>query len=320
MGNTDLRDLAVINDISMNELAGETIAIDFHNWVYRYLTIITRFTDEEVYTRTDGQEVPNLIGIVKGLPKFTEHDLSPVFVFDGEVLELKEEEMQRRRERKEAAAARLDQAIEDGDEELAARLRARTQRLTPVILETSRTLLEILDFPIVDAPAEAEAQAAQLARNSDVEYVGTEDYDALLFGSPYTIRQLTSKEDPECMELAATLSELDISRSELVEIAILCGTDYNDGVYGVGPKTALSAVSDGQRVEDILADRDAEIPELDAIRDIYLNPTVSSDYEIDWDWSPDIDRAHSFLTDEWGLPPAELETAFERLSEANDNS
>lgn len=316
MGNSDLRDLAVINEISMEELAGGTIAVDFHNWVYRYLTIITRFTDENRYTTADGEEVPNLIGILKGLPTFTEYDLKPVFVFDGKVLELKEEEMQRRRERKEAAKERLEQAKAEGNDELAARLRARTQRLTPLILETSRELLEILDFPIVEAPAEAEAQAAHMAKNQDVEYVGTEDYDALLFGAPYTIRQLTSKGNPECMQLEATLDELNITRSELIDIAILCGTDYNDGVHGIGPKTALNAITDGQRVEDILASRETDIPELNAIRNIYLNPQVSTDYEVTWDWEPDFERAHSFLTDEWEIPAEALETAFEKLRES----
>lgn len=316
MGNTDLRDLATIHDVTFDELEGTTIGVDFHNWLYRYLTIITRYTDESAYTTGDGQEVPNLIGIMKGVPKFVEHGLKPVFVFDGAVLELKEEEMQRRRDRKEAAKARLEQARAAGDEELAARLRARTQRLTPTILETSRELFELLDFPMIDAPAEAEAQAAHMAQRDDIDYVGTEDYDALLFGAPVTLRQLTSSGDLECMVLEETLEDLGVTREELIDIAILCGTDYNDGVYGIGPKTALKEISSGASVEDILAEQDAEIPELDAIREIYLDPSVTDHYSIDWDWNPDFDAAMRFLVDEWGLDEGRLETAYTRLTSA----
>lgn len=313
MGNTDLRDLAAIRNISREELAGHTVAVDFHNWIYRYLTVITKFTSEEAYTTADGTEVANLLGIAQGLPKFVDRGLKPVFVFDGEVLELKEEEMQRRRERKETAKDRLREAEAAGNEQLAARLRARTQHLTPEILETSRELLELFDMPIVDAPAEAEAQAAHMAQLGDVDYVATEDYDALLFGAPMTLRKLTSSDETECMELEPTLEDLNVTLQELVDIAILCGTDYNDGVHGVGPKTALKKITAGTTIEEILEERDAEIANLDAIRGIYLEPSVTADYSIDWVWDPDLERAMTYLTDQWEIPEDRLQTAFDRL-------
>ena len=42
-----------------------------------------KWTRDEVYTTDEGEEVANLVGVVQGLPKFFEHDLTPVFVFDG---------------------------------------------------------------------------------------------------------------------------------------------------------------------------------------------------------------------------------------------
>lgn len=313
MGNTALRDLATISDVSVGELAGSTVAVDFHNWLYRYLTVVSKFTDESVYTTSGGVEVANLLGIVKGVPTFLGNDLRPAFVFDGDILDLKEAEMERRRERTEAARARLDRAKAAGDEELAARLRARTQRLTPTILETSRELLDILDLPVVDAPAEAEAQAAHMSKAGAVDYAATEDYDALLFGAPYTLRQLTGSGSPECMDLDATLADLGVSLADLVDIAILCGTDYNDGVHGVGPNTALAELSAGRTVEAILDDRGADIPDLDAIRDIYLDPGVTDRYTVDWEWNPRFDEAEAYLVGEWELPADRLDPAFERM-------
>lgn len=38
MGITDLRSLAVIETVSFDTLSGSTVAVDFHNWLYRYLT------------------------------------------------------------------------------------------------------------------------------------------------------------------------------------------------------------------------------------------------------------------------------------------
>lgn len=316
MGNTDLRDLAAIHETTFEDLDGSRVAVDFHNWLYRYLTIITKFTDASAYTTSGGDEVPNLLGIMKGVPKFLDHGLEPVFVFDGEVLELKEPEMQRRRDRKAAAEERLAAAEAVGDDALAARLRARTQRLTPTILETSRAVLRRLDFPVVDAPAEAEAQAAYLAKTGTVDYVCTEDYDALLFGAPRTLRQLTSKGPIEQMDLEETLAHHDISLTELVDIAILCGTDYNDGIHGIGPKTALKRITKGQTVESILDDRDASIPELDTIRQIYLDPAVTDDYHVDWSWDPDLAGAREYLVHNWEVEENRLKTAFGRLEDA----
>jgi len=173
MGNADLRDLAAIRDISFAEIEGSVVAVDAHNWLYRYLTTTVKWTADETYTTTDGVEVANLIGIVQGLPKFFEHDLIPVMVFDGAVTELKADEVADRREKREQAEERRVAAKERGDAVEAARLEARTQRLTDTIQETTRELLRLLDVPIVEAPAEGEAQCAHMAATGTVDHAGS---------------------------------------------------------------------------------------------------------------------------------------------------
>ena len=226
MGNADLRDLAVIEEVSFAELSG-VVAVDAHNWLYRYLTTTVKFTDSRAYTTAAGEEVANLIGVVQGLPKFFEHDLTPVFVFDGAVTDLKSDEVERRRAQRERYEEDLEEARETGDEVAIARLDSRTQRLTDTIVETTRGLLDRLDVPVVDAPAEGEAQAAHMARHGGADYAGSEDYDTLLFGAPLTLRQLTSSGDPELMDFEATLADLKLTWEQLVDVAMLCGTDFN---------------------------------------------------------------------------------------------
>jgi len=101
MGNADLRDVAAIDDVPFDSLAGSVVAVDAHNWLYRYLTTTVKFTADSVYTTASGEEVANLVGVVQGLPKFFEHDVTPVFVFDGGVTDLKSDEVERRREQRE---------------------------------------------------------------------------------------------------------------------------------------------------------------------------------------------------------------------------
>ena len=315
MGNADLRELAVIEEIPFEDLSGSVVAVDAHNWLYRYLTTTVKWTSDDVYTTADGTEVANLVGVVQGLPKFFEHDLTPVFVFDRAVTDLKADEVQKRREQRERYEADLERAREREDPVAVARLESRTQRLTETIVETTRELLTLLDVPVVDAPAEGEAQCAYMTRRGITDYAGTEDYDALLFGSPLTLRQLTSKGNPELMDLDATLAKHDLSLEQLVDAAILCGTDFNEGIAGIGPKTAVSLLAEHGDIYSVLDAREEEIEHVDRIRALFFDPAVI-DVSPEMDISPDVTAAREFVVDTWQVEAEEVARGFERIEEA----
>ncbi len=317
MGNADLRQLAAIDPVPFSELAGSVVAIDAHNWLYRYLTTTVRFTASSAYTTEGGEEVANLIGVVQGLPKFFEHDITPVFVFDGGVAELKDDEVETRRKQRQRYEEELEAAKEsDADAAAIATLDSRTQRLTETIQETTRELLALLDVPIVEAPAEGEAQAAYMARKGEADYAGSEDYDTLLLGAPYTLRGLTSKGDPECMDFERTLSELELSWERLVDAAILMGTDFNDGIDGVGPKTAVKLIHEHGDLYAALEARGESIAHADRIRGMFLDPAVTDEYDYDTEINPDLDAAKRYVTDEWDIPAGEVARGFERIEES----
>jgi flap endonuclease-1 len=317
MGNADLRQLAVLEEVPFEELEGDTVAVDAHNWLYKYLTTTVKWTSDDAYTTAEGTEVANLIGVVQGLPKFFEHDLTPVFVFDGAVTDHKEAEIEQRREERQKREEQLEAAREEGDAIEVARLEAHTQRLTDTIQRTTRELFDRLDVPYIEAPAEGEAQAAYMSRTGAVDYCGTEDYDALLLGAPLTLRQLTSKGNPEVMDFEATLEAHDVTWEQLVDIAILCGTDFNEGVSGIGPKTALKEVKERGDVWGVLEARGASIDkDVDIIRELFLNPTVTDDYEFDPEMDPDLEAAREYVVEEWGVAADEVERGFERIEES----
>jgi len=315
MGNAALRDIAVIEEIPFDDIEG-VVAVDAHNWLYRYLTTTVKWTDSETYTTADGTEVANLVGIVQGLPKFFENDVTPVMVFDGGPSELKDDEIESRREQRRSYEEQLETAREEGDAVAIAQLESRTQRLTPTIQETSRELLRLLDVPIVEAPAEGEAQAAHMAKRGDADYVGSEDYDALLFGAPRTLRQLTSKGDPELMDLEATLAHHDLTLEQLIDAAILIGTDFNEGVSGIGPKTALSEIADHGDLWSVLEARGDHIEHGDRVRQLFRDPNVTDDYEFETALEPDLAAAREYVTDEWEVDEDEVARGFERIEES----
>lgn len=317
MGNSALRDIAVIHSITYAEIAGSTVAVDAHNWLYKYLTTTVRFTADAAYTTEQGDEVANLIGVVRGLPKFLEADVTPVFVFDGVPTDLKEDELESRAAARAETEDRLEDARELGDVIEIARLESQTQRLTDTIHETTRGVLDRLDIPYVDAPAEGEAQCAHMARHDpEVEYAGSDDYDTLLFGAPVTLRQLTSADDPEVMDFEQTLRHHGLTWEELVDAGILAGTDFNQGLDGVGPTTAIRDVREHGDLWSVLDARGETIQAADRVRELFLQPTVTDDYAFDGEIAPDLEAAKEYVIEAWEVSADEVLRAFDRIEEA----
>lgn len=83
-------------------------------------------------------------------------------------------------------------ALERGDMAAAYSKATMTSRLTKEMVSEARDLLRLMGVPTVQAPSEAEAQAAQMAATSpQVSAAASKDYDALLFGAPTLVRFLT---------------------------------------------------------------------------------------------------------------------------------
>lgn len=294
MGNASLREISSIVQIDKSELDGCKVAIDTYNWVYKYMTTTVRFTRDSEYTTPSGDELPNLIGCVKGIKKIYKYGLSPVFVFDGEYHEMKAEEIKERADKKERAEEKMR---ETSDEVEKAKYKARTQRLDDKVVETTRELISRMNIPIIDAPMAAEAQAAHMTtQNNDIIYSLSDDYDSILFGSEKTVRNFTgSGEKAEILRLKQTLNEYDIDRKDLIHAAILCGTDYNDGVSGVGPKTGINIVKQNKSLDSIRDKIDDKIPRAERIRELYMNPPTKDVQTYGECVNPDTTEAKAYL-------------------------
>lgn len=66
--------------------------------------------------------------------------------------------------------------------------------MTPKHNEDCQELLRLMGVPVIKAPCEAESQCAELVKGGKVFATGTEDMDALTFGSSVLYRNLTASE------------------------------------------------------------------------------------------------------------------------------
>ena len=64
-------------------------------------------------------------------------------------------------------------------------------KLTKDMIKEAQELISAFGLPVIQAPSEAEAQASLICRNADAWAVASQDYDALVYGTPKVIQNLT---------------------------------------------------------------------------------------------------------------------------------
>jgi flap endonuclease-1 len=251
--------------------------------------------------------------------------LELVFVFDGRPPAEKRSELARRRAVRERYEDEATAARAAGDFARAYSKSTMTSRLTLDMIADAKELLRLMGLPIVEAPSEAEAQAAHIAARGDAWAAASKDYDTLLFGAPRQVRFLTisGREflpsqgtfrpiTPELVDLHRMLDALEITRPQLIDLALLVGTDFHAGIKGVGPKKALALVKRHRAIEQMPAPiRDAFGSELERLRQLYIDADVRDDYDLATRRC-DVDGIVRFMCDEHAFKRDRVMTALDR--------
>jgi flap endonuclease-1 len=323
----NLKGLLPAREIELKDLNGKKIAIDAYNNLYQYLTIIRDRLTGEPLKDSKGRVTSHLSGLFYRTSNLIEFGIKPIFVFDGEPPKFKRRTIEAREEAKEEARKKWKEALEKGEEAIIYAQAAAV--LTDEMIEDSKALLEYMGIPWVQAPSEGEAMCAHLCKKGVVFATGSQDYDSLLFGSPNLVRNLsiTGKRKlprkeayieikPEIIELKEVLSSLGITKEQLIIIGILTGTDYNQGIKGIGPKTALKLVKENKTLKKVLSQvkwEDEVCPE--EIFDFFLNPPVTDKYKIEFK-QPDKEKIVRFMVDEHNFSLERVEKVIEKLQKA----
>lgn len=326
-----IKDIVPIREIELEHLQGRVIAVDAMNTLYQFLSII-RQSDGTPLKDSQGRTTSHLSGLFYRTSNLIEMGIEPVFVFDGEPPDLKSKTLESRRKVRSEAEKARKKALEEGKEEEARKYAQRAARLSDEMVGQSKTLLSAMGVPWVQAPGEGEAQAAAMVRNDDAWATGSQDFDSLLCGSPVLVRNLTitgkrklpgkdkyKEVRPEVIELEKLMQEHGINRRQLIAIGVLVGTDYNEGVKGIGPKRALKLVRGEGNLENIIETEVGDEFDADplAVEEVFLEPRVNEDYEIEWN-DPDPKEIKEFLCDEHDFSESRIETGIERLRKGVD--
>ncbi len=320
-----------IKTISFENLLNKEIAIDAFNTIYQFLAII-RQKDGTPLKDYNGNVTSHLSGLFYRTINFLEHNIKPIYVFDGKPSELKLDTIKERRKVKQEAQKKMVEAQEKGDFEKATRYAQLTSSLNESMIEESKKLIDYLGIPVIDANSEGEAQAAYLVNNGDAWACASQDYDSLLFGAERLIRNFaitrtkkfkdtTTPVDIEYISLSKFLDTLNITREQLIEMGILIGTDFFPGIKGIGQHTALDLIKQYKSLENMIKNNvtirkktiDISLDVVDEIKEIFLTPNVNKDYlKLKWK-KVNYEKIEELLIEQHNFSPQRVKNALKGL-------
>lgn len=186
-----------------------------------------------------------------------------------------------------------------------------------------------MGIPYVVAPAEAEAQCAELAKSGKVFAAASEDMDTLCYKTPVLLRHLTFSEARKLpiqeFEAELIFDTLDLTQSQFIDLGIILGCDYCEGIKGVGPVNALKLIKEYGSLENIvekfekgeITNSKWKIPEdwlYKEARDLFLKPDVIPSEEVTLKWEePKTDELIEYMCKEKGFNEERIRSGIERL-------
>lgn len=318
-------------EIDKSKLRNKIIAVDASILLYQFLVQIrTKGRSDgngyghQLLVDDNGEVTSHIQGFFNRTGNLLENGIKPIYVFDGKPPALKYAELIKRKEAKKKAEKEAKEAtekIENADEiedleEAIDELNKATKRnihITKQQIEDVKILLHLMGIPTIDAPCEAEAQCAELVKAGKAYATGTEDMDALTFGTPIILRKLTmpesAKEKVIEINVSKVLTGLNLTHEQFIDFCILCGCDYCESIKGIGPKTALKMLRKYGDIETIVDNLPQKyiVPtslkeNLEEVRNLFKNPDIklASDIEIKFG-KPDREGIMDFLVGSKGF-------------------
>jgi flap endonuclease-1 len=238
----------------ISDLYGKRVAIDACNWMYNNMSIARKRIIEKNFVCTEKinedlvrKEWFNLL--IGFILRWTDNNVTPVFIFDGEAPKEKKEIKEKRRLSKTNTKKKIDSLYEkigDGKnvtESMISDLKKELRNYNVINGKDFNLFKEFIHgigIPSIQAVSECEHLCSMLCVEGKVAAVFSSDTDNLVYGCPLMITKMVEYNthhnmnkktiELECVRLDNALSGLNISHPEYVDLCILCGCDYNTAI------------------------------------------------------------------------------------------
>ncbi|GMI68417.1 hypothetical protein HRI_000511000 [Hibiscus trionum] len=124
------------------------------------------------------------------------------------------------------------------------KLERNAESVSSEMFAECQELLQMFGLPYIIAPMEAEAQCAYMELTNLVDGVVTDDSDVFLFGARSVYKNIfDDRKYVETYFMQDIEKELGLTREKLMRMALLLGSDYTEGVSGIGIVNAIEVVN-----------------------------------------------------------------------------
>ena len=221
--------------LNLKDLKGARVAVDASFLIHMFIRAGDRIN---MLSSSANPEKPTLhiLQIINMIHSMKTAEVKGIiFVFDHpESNPLKQAENEKRSKQRAKAIA------ESEEKEMS----KNAFRLTGEIVEDCMFLLRCLGVPYMISPAgfEAEHVCATLSSRKIVDFVFTNDSDALTFGASHVLRKNMAKKKSAAYShysLSEILDTLQLSYPDFVKVCVVLGCDFAKKTKGIGMLTVL---------------------------------------------------------------------------------
>lgn len=270
----------------ISSFSGKTAAIDASAWIYKGIYSCVWELARDIPTHG------YLNYTIKMVNLLLKNSIKPILVFDGLILPLKENVINKRKLDKVKSKEIAKDLLSKGDKEKAATMFARCMSVKSYMLRNLMDTLHKMKVEYIVAPYEADAQIAYLCREKIADFAVSEDSDLLVYGCQNLVLKLEADGLCENIVVTDTLHNEEykksipegpakdiamLSANSFMDLCIISGCDYLDNIPGFGLKKALKMLKDYTLEETvkIISKKKAykdKIPEdfLDKVRKVRL--------------------------------------------------
>lgn len=303
------------------------IAIDSEILIYQY--------------RTNGDKNSHIYGFINNVFWYLKHGIIPIYVFDGmPSISKKRNALTKRLSMKEKIyqkAEELDLKLLEKIETIEKQFTILDKDVNEIIDDINKIqkkiislnvnrghrheckyLLKLMGIPYINANEDAEALCVSLYYNSLVDYIYTEDTDAIVYSISYANK---TRDFPKILrknyipnmitviDVERVLKELELTDKEFIDFCIISGCDFSANIAKIGPLKSYHFIKKYNSIEKFKESGLVEFP--DNFDFVEAREMFSKNYDqiIDKNLTigePDIEHLKEYLINERNIYPYQI--------------
>jgi len=207
-----------ISKIQFNALYGKKLVIDTNNYMYKF---------------TENNELIEQFYLMISL--FKQHNIKPIFIFDGKIDSDKMNTILRRKNNKIIAENKYNELLLDTnpkDKEMVL-LKKQFTKVPRIMFYEVKKLIDIMGETYIDAPYEAEELCSWLVKNNYAHGCLSEDTDLFVYGCPRVYKSINLNTETLFMyDYCSVLKQMNIDDINFKQLCLISDNDYNDNNKG----------------------------------------------------------------------------------------